>query len=126
MFSNNTVFVIHPKNISCGTIPKKNTSTPDLNTEIKEFLQTTYPKQKYLTMVFNILEPYNLIGKNLFFLSFPNIHVADIIAFFNNKFGKVNTTDARFIKLCKFFRSQNIKFPKISIKNPVAQKYVCA
>jgi hypothetical protein len=28
--------------------------------------------------------------------------------------------------LCKFLRSKQIKFPKIAIKNPVAQKYVCA
>jgi hypothetical protein len=28
--------------------------------------------------------------------------------------------------LCKYLRSKQIKFPKIAIKNPVAQKYVCA
>jgi hypothetical protein len=27
--------------------------------------------------------------------------------------------------LCKFLRSKEIKFPKIAVKNPVAQKYLC-
>jgi hypothetical protein len=77
-------------------------------------------------MVFKILQPLNLIDNNLFFTSFPNIHVADFCSFINNKFEKNGGTDQKFIKLCKFLRSNQIKFPKIAIKNPVAQKYVCA
>jgi hypothetical protein len=53
-------------------------------------------------MVFKILQPLNLIDNNLFFTSFPNIHVADFCSFINNKFEKNGG------------------------KNPVAQKYVCA
>jgi len=126
MFSNQTIFVIHPKGRLCGPKDKKNSVVNSLHEHVNDFIKTNYPKQKHLSMVFDILEPYNLIGKNLFFTSFPNIHLADIVSFFNNKFGKLATTDPRFLKICKFFRTQNIKFPKIAIKNPVAQKYVCA
>jgi len=124
MFSNNTVFVIHPKNKPCGQQLKNSSDT--LNDQVFEFIKNTYPKQKYLAMVFKILQPLNLIDNNLFFTSFPNIHVADFCSFINNKFEKNGGTDHKFIKLCKFLRSKQIKFPKIAIKNPVAQKYVCA
>ncbi len=124
MFSNNTVFVIHPKNKPCGQQLKNSSDT--LNDQVFEFIKNTYPKQKYLAMVFKILQPLNLIDNNLFFTSFPNIHVADFCSFINNKFEKNGATDQKFIKLCKYLRSKQIKFPKIAIKNPVAQKYVCA
>jgi hypothetical protein len=89
-----------------------------------DFIAKTYPKQKYLPLVFSILEKHNLIDDNLFFIPFQ-LHVADVCAFLNNRFGKILTTDLRYIKLCKFLQSHKIKFPKISIKNPVAQKYLC-
>jgi hypothetical protein len=128
MFSNKTVFSIHPKNQSCAVKKVENEHTSDRNehnNHIIDFIKSIYPKQKYLTMIFQILEPFELISSNLFFVAFPNIHVADVCAFLNNKFGKEHTTDVRFIKLCKFLRTKEIKFPKIAVKNPVAQKYLC-
>ncbi|MEI7486021.1 MAG: hypothetical protein WCJ72_01210 [Chryseobacterium sp.] len=127
MFSNKTIFVIHPKNQPCKTTLKTTLLNGDSNfsDQITDFIKSTYPKQKYLILIFNILNPYNLIDSNLFFKEFPNIHVADFCAFINNRFGKTPTTDAKFVKLCKFFQMNQIKFPKIAIKNPVAQKYVC-
>jgi hypothetical protein len=128
MFSNKSIFIIHPKHQVCAIKEVKTQSTSNQdehNNHILEFIKSIYPKQKYLTMLFQILEPFQLIASNLFFVSFPNIHVADVCAFLNNKFGKEPTTDTRFIKLCKYLRSKGIKFPKIAVKNPVAQKYLC-
>jgi hypothetical protein len=45
MFSNNTVFVIHPKNKPCGQQLKNSSDT--LNDQVFEFIKNTYPKQKY-------------------------------------------------------------------------------
>ena len=127
MFSNKTSYVIHPKNQPCGISSNSSLLDSPISSsdQVTDFIRLTYPKQKYLSLIFNILNPYNLIDSNLFFKEFPNIHVADFCAFINNRFGKTPTTDARFVKLCKFFQLNQIKFPKIAIKNPVAQKYVC-
>jgi len=137
MYLNKQVFVIHPKNKPCNQ-PKKedyhNSSSSDISSskilsidqQISDFLQSTYPKQKHLPYVFNILNSHNLFDKNLFFVQFSNIHIADLCAFLNNRFGKTDSTDSRFIKLCKYLQSINIKLPKIAIKNPVAVKYLCS
>ena len=84
-----------------------------------------YPKQKFLTLVFDILITNNLIDENLYFIPFQQVHIADFCTFLNNNFGKLNSTDGKYIKLCKYFQNLNLKFPKVGIKNPVAQKYLC-
>jgi hypothetical protein len=133
MFLNKQVFVIHPKNKPCNQLKKddenhnsSNSKILSIDQQISDFLQSTYPKQKHLPYVFNILNSHNLFDKNLFFVQFSNIHIADLCAFLNNRFGKTDSTDSRFIKLCKYLQSINIKLPKIAIKNPVAVKYLCS
>ena len=120
MFHNNLIYVIHQQNESCGE------STVQIKSDaVTDFISKTYPKQKLLPLVFHILEKQNLIDENLFFSEFPSIHVADVCTFINNRFGKIQTTDSRYIKLCKYLQYRHIKLPKVSIKNPVAQKYLC-
>jgi len=101
MFSNNTVFVIHPKNKPCGQQLKNSSDT--LNDQVFEFIKNTYPKQKYLAMVFKILQPLNLIDNNLFFASFPNIHVADFCSFINNKFEKKRCHWSKIYQIVQIF-----------------------
>lgn len=128
MFLNQKHFVIHAKNKPCQQIndsKNSDSNTNDINHQVVDFLQKTYPKQKYLPIIFKILESHNLIDENLFFTDFPNIHMADLCSFVNNSFAKPTSTDAKFIKFCKFLHAKGIRFPKISIKNPVAQKYLC-
>jgi hypothetical protein len=124
MFVNNDTFVIHKSDQSCHSLPTES-SKPLLMTTVHDFIKSMYPKQKFLFLVFNLLVNQKLINDDLYFIPFPKIHIADFCSFINNKFGKINTTDQRFIKLCKHFQGLNLKFPKVSIKNTVAQKYLC-
>ena len=132
MFLNQQTYVIHPKNKPCAPSAIVNPSNQDssnnseVDPQIVEFLRSTYPKQKYLPYVFNILSSHALFDKHLFFVKFQNIHIADFCAFLNNSFGKVDSTETRFIKLCKYLQSLKLKLPKISVKNHVAVKYLCA
>jgi hypothetical protein len=124
MFSNKEKFIIHKNDESCKSSQTQEENPNDsLQSAVIEFIKNTYPKQKYLTLVFKIMNTHNLIDANLFFIAFPNLHVADVCAFFNNRFDK--NIDSRFIKFCKFLRQKKIRFPKVAIKNPIAQKYVC-
>jgi len=123
MFSNKEKFIIHKSNEPCGNLQQQD--NPDSSTDVIDFIKKTYPKQKYLALVFEIMNNHNLIDVNLFFIAFPNLHVADVVSFFNNRFDKSDTSDARYLKLCKYLRQKKIRFPKCAIKNPVAQKYVC-
>jgi len=127
MFSNGEKFIIHKENESCGltTIDSEISETHSPQQNVMEFIKETYPKQKYLSLIFTIIEKHHLFDDNLFCNAFPNIHIADICSFFLNRFGKMENTDNRYIKFCKFLQKKGIKLPKISIKNPVAQKYLC-
>ena len=127
MFSNGEKFIIHKVSEPCGLT---NTESSDENftphQNVMEFIKETYPKQKYLPLVFDIIEKHNsFFDANLFCIPFPNIHVADLCSFFLNRFGKNDNTDSRYIKLCRYLQKKGIKLPKISIKNPIAQKYLC-
>jgi len=93
------------------------------NTIVSDFIQSTYPKQKYLKIVAKIVEKHNLVNDDLFFVSFTDIHLADFCSFINNKFDKKE--NVRLIKLCKFIQSQKIRFPNVCIKNSSAKKYLC-
>ena len=124
MFSNEQVFVIHPKHTPCS---RKEIASPDntIQQNITDLLQNTYSKQKLLPLVFKLIVKKNLIDDNLFFIQF-NIHVADFISFINNRFGKINTTEGRFLKLAKHLQTLQLKLPKAAVKNPVAAKFLCA
>jgi hypothetical protein len=121
-------FIIHKFSEPCD-LHENNNNDPNYNSNIShpanDFVAKTYPKQKYLSLAIDILNRNNLIDHNLYFIHFPNMHLVDVCAFFNNRFGKHKTTDAKLIKLCKFLKKKQIKFPKVSIKNPVAQTYIC-
>jgi hypothetical protein len=94
-----------------------------VNTAVSDFIESTYPKQKYLKIVAKILEKHNLVNNDLFFVNFPDIHLADFCSFINNKFDKKE--NARLIKLCKFIQTQKIRFANVCIKNSRAKKYLC-
>jgi hypothetical protein len=121
MFANKQTFLIHDAEQDCSrTLEPTEEKT---NTDVSEFIQSTYPKQKYLKIVATILEKNNLINHDLFFLNFTDIHLADFCSFINNKFDKKE--NIRLIKLCKFIQSQKIRFPNVCIKNSKAKKYLC-
>jgi hypothetical protein len=121
MYYNKTKFIIHPINKSC-TISSKPSSTNNIEFQIKNFIDTSYPKNKVIHLVFNVLRKHNLINDDLFFIKFPNIHVADFVSFINNRFGKKEKTDSNMLKLCKYLQTYN--FPRIALKNPVAINYL--
>jgi hypothetical protein len=125
MFINNEKFYIHKVNEFCAPAAASLADNPIENDNVVTFVKNMYPKQKYLILAFEIMHNHQLIDSNLFFVQFPNLHVADVCAFLNNRFGKSESTDPRFIKLCKFLHQKKIKFPKVAIKNPVAQKLLC-
>jgi hypothetical protein len=123
MFSNGEKYIIHKVDEPCGLTNEELSETP--HQTVMDFIRNTYPKQKFLSLVFKIIEKHNIFDENLFCVPFPNIHVADICSFFLNRFGKHETTDTRYIRFCKFLQKKGIKLPKISLKNPVAQRYLC-
>ena len=130
MFVNNDVFIIHKMNEPCDyasstLAPLESNLAQTSSSSTTEYIKTLYPKQKFLPLFFDILQKNNLIDENHYLVNFSNLHVADICTFINNKFGKIEKTDSRFIKMCKYLHSKQIKFPKICVKNPVAQKYLC-
>ena len=128
MFANKETYVIHRSNKFCQPMNNQElTATNQLENsqlEILDYIKSTFPKQKHLILAFNIFFKHNLIDSSLYFTVVP-VHFADVCRFLNNPFGKIETTDALFIKLCKYLHTKKIKFPKISIKNPVAQKFLC-
>lgn len=128
MFANQDIFIIHQKNFDCNKNleeEEEDNSTPEetlLEQECTSFLAKMYPKNKVLYLVTKILANRNMLNENLFFLSFPSVHLADFCSFINNKFGKKEKTDKKIFKICKELQNQGIKFPRITIKNPVAQR----
>jgi hypothetical protein len=125
MFANQEKYIIHSVDQPCEKINNSNsTETSKIFDECKIFLTHSYPKNKILPLVVKILTNNNLLNNDLFFNFFSNIHLADFLSFLNNKFGKKETTELNMIKLCKYLNHNALKFPKIAIKNPVAQKYL--
>jgi len=121
MFANKQTFLIHDAEQDCSQ-PLRSTEEK-INTAIYDFIQSTYPKQKYLKIMAKILEKHNLVNDDLFFINFTDIHLADFCSFINNKFDKKE--NVRLIKLCKFIQNQKIRFPNVCIKNSRAKKYLC-
>ena len=122
MFANKQLFIIHPADQDCAQ-PSQSEEDTESSTAVSDFILSVYPKQKFLKIVATILEKHNLVNDDLFFLSFPKIHLADFCAFINNRFNK--KSNVLLTKLCKFLQSKNIKFPNICIKNVFAKKYLC-
>lgn len=138
MFVNNEVFTIHPLNQSCSLHHAANSQfqtglmepNESLEEQVYNFVTQTYPKNKYLPLVFKSLIKHNLIDDDLFFVNYPTIHIADFCAFINNSFGsnsssnnnKNTKTNNLLLKLCKYIRTKHIKFPVICIKNPLARQ----
>lgn len=133
MYLQKQTYVIHPahqpclsKNPSTDSNDSSDNSSHSIQQRIDTFLRTTYPKQKYLPLVFSILHPHTLFDAHLFFHDFKNIHVADFISFLINPFGKIDSTDHKFVRVVKYLQSKHIVLPKVAVKNPVAVKYLCA
>jgi hypothetical protein len=120
MFANKHTYTIHESNQYCSMPEEESISD---NTSVSDFINSTYPKQKFLKIVGNILVKHSLITDDLFFKDFLNVHVADFCAYINNRFEKQENT--RLIKLCKMLQSKNIKFPHVCIKNMTARRYLC-
>jgi hypothetical protein len=120
-------FVIHKLSEPCDLNAEE--GGPEQNNThfhpAKDFVAEMYPKQKYMPYIINTLVKKNLIHEDLYFIDFPDLHLADVCTFFNNRFGKHESTPVKLIKLCKYLQQNDIRFPIVSIKNPVAKKYVC-
>lgn len=123
MFANQQKYVIHLENHSCQNM-LSNTQPNSVKREIDEYLASSYPKNKNLNLVAKILVTNNLLNDDLFFNEFSNVHFADFCAFINNRFDKIGKTNSNLVKFCKYLQKKHIKFPKIVIKNPVAQKII--
>jgi hypothetical protein len=121
MFANKQTFLIHDAEQDCSQT--LSSTEEKVNTTISDFIQSTYPKQKYLKIVANIFEKHNLVNDDLFFVNFPDIHLADFCSFINNKFDKKE--NVRMIKLCKYIQTQKIRLPNVCVKNSRAKKYLC-
>jgi len=124
MFANQQKFIIHSEKETCDLL----SSSSDVNSveqDVTEYLSSAYPKSKHLFLVAKILLKNKLINSTLFFDKFPQIHLADFCAFINNRFDKQEKNNIIMTKLCKYMQKENIKFPRIAIKNPYAQKLLC-
>lgn len=127
MFANGNTFLIHPDTQPCNP-PEEIHNDNDNNKnaliahDVKEYLTSVYPKNKNMYIVANVLLKNNLLDSTLFFVNTKNIHLADFCSYIMNKFDKPNTTNITLLKFCKQLQKMQIRFPKIVLKNPVAQK----
>lgn len=126
MFSGSQEYVIHLSTELCrSSNPEDNhITTQNIKLEIEQILQTMYPKQKYLTIVTNILIKNGAINNDLYLVDSPNLHIIDFFRFINNTFDKNIKPDAHMLQLCKQLQRKRIKFPIACIKNPIARKYI--
>lgn len=122
MFANQEKYIIHKLEQNCKTENLSDITSNNIVKECQDFLNHTYPKNKILPLVIKIITNHDLLDENLFFISFPQIHLADFCSHINNKFDKKERLNPHMQKLCKFLHTNKIKFPKIAIKNPLAVK----
>ena len=122
MFANKHKFIIHQANQPCTPTPIEE-NEKSIQHEIKLFISANYPKQKFISLVFDTLLKHNLINNDLIFTHFPNIHVADFCSHINNRFDK--NSNVRMLNLCKYLQKNNVKFPLVCIRNPLARKFLC-
>jgi hypothetical protein len=121
MFVNRAIYVIHKKNVPCQK-PELESKSNDIDDQVIAFLTQMYPKNKSIQLFFNVLLKHRLINEDLFFIDFPHIHIADFCSFLNNRFSKKEQISNDLQRLCKYLHKKKLKFPRISIKNPIAQK----
>jgi len=124
MFVNKDIYVIHQENHPCG-LSATGVEHQKTKHKVLDFVRSMYPKQKFLLLIFEPLVQLELINDKLYFTDHPQVHVADFCTFINNRFGKNDNVPSKFVKLCKYLQSQDLRFPKVAIKNPLAQKYLC-
>ena len=124
MFAENKTFVIHQQGVEC-CCEKTSIETDMTSTQLEDYISHSYPKQKFLKIIANILVKKDLLNSDLYFIDNEKVHVADFISFIINRFDKNNKPDARIVKLCKTLAHKNVKFPNVSIKNPQAKKLLC-
>jgi len=123
MFANKNVYIIHEVDQYC-VMPKEdksNNKTPPI--PVLDFISNTYPSQKFLKIVGNILVKHDILNSDLFFKENNAIHLADFLAYINNRFDKQENT--RMTKLCKMLQSKNIKFPCVCVRNNLAKRFLC-
>jgi hypothetical protein len=110
MFTNGEQYIIHKKNEPCGTPDSDVAETSSTHQLVLEFIKDKYPKQRYLSLIFDILKKHELFDENLFCIPFPNIHIADVCSFFLNRFSKNENQDVRMLKFCKFLQKKGLNF----------------
>ena len=127
MFANKTRYIIHKSNQACPTHKILSTASKDQPIQIivDQFISKQYPKQKSISIVFDILMKHKLINSDLVFEKFSNIHVADFCSFINNRFDKNDKPNSKIYTLCRYLQQNKITFPVICIKNPIARKFLC-
>jgi hypothetical protein len=121
MFCQNQVFSIHPQNTPCGK-PPSTSQFSTLANSVQNFLHTHYPKQKFLNILFTPLIEKDLINSNLYFKAFNKIHIIDFISWINNRFEKKDKPPGPLKNLIKHLQSENVHFPSVCLKNPLAKK----
>jgi len=119
MFANQEKFTIHKSNVTCNDLFDKNNT---IEVEVYSFLNSIYPRQKHLKLIFKLLLKHNLINSDLNFVKFPNIHVADFCSFLTNPFVNDHKINPHIKRLCKYLQSLGLNFPKCAIKNKTAVK----
>lgn len=124
MFYQNQVFTIHPQEKPCGQ-PTTSPLPSSLAESIHHFLQTNYPKQKLLTLVFDPLIQKDLINENFYFKINENVHIIDFIRWLNNRFDKNEKPPNPLKPIIKTLQIEKIRFPHACVLNPVAKRLLC-
>mgnify|MGYP003336110258 CR=1 FL=1 len=126
MFVNNEQFVIHKESEPCSPHQQTTTTAVTANQHpLVLFVKEIYPKQRFLTLVCSIIIQNQCINDSFYFIPVPSVHITDFCSFISNRFAKHDKIDPNMLKLCKYFKQQHIKMPKIAIKNPFAQSWLC-
>ena len=111
--------------MDCSVQPQQQQQQATLDHELDDYVTQMYPKNKHLKYICKMLTAHHLINDQLFFVPFPNVHIADFCSFLNNRFNnKSSKPNSTMIKLCRYLQQLHLKMPKVAIKNPLAQKYL--
>jgi len=124
MFASGITYVIHDENKPCGQSLPTQTAF-QLSEAITKFLNTTYPKQKLLPLVLNILLQKDLITDEFYFKDHNNVHIIDFCRYILNKFDKNDKPNPALKNLIKTLQANQVRFPNACISNPMAKKLLC-
>ena len=129
MFVNKEQFVIHKESEPCSLQAHPSMGVGhhhrDMSHPLVLFVKEIYPKQRFLPIVCSILIQHELITDSFYFIYTPTVHITDFCSFISNRFANSDKVDPNILKLCKYLKQQHIKIPKIAIKNPFAQSFLC-